>query len=147
MDFREAPGHERQDGAHNADLAGLQRVLLLPYEPAARVYEHVDVPYVGGERTRILQGGGTTYGALEGELLHHFQIKTLEAEHISLDFYTHLVGSDVIPAFVQLRIGSDLDEKDARFIAYRFDSFQPLQSLPVAGGPSSTSRFRLIRST
>jgi hypothetical protein len=76
---------------------------------------------------------GTTYGALDGELLHHFQIKPLEAEHISLDFYSHLVGPNVIPAFVQLRIGSDLDEKDVRFIAYRFDSFQPLQSLPAAG--------------
>ena len=76
---------------------------------------------------------GTTYGALDGELLHHFQIKPLEAEHISLDFYSHLVGPNVIPAFVQLRIGSDLDEKNVRFIAYRFDSFQPLQSLPAAG--------------
>ena len=76
---------------------------------------------------------GTTYTALQEELLHHFQIKPLEAEHISLDFYTHLVGPNVIPAFVQLRIGSDLDDKDARFIAYKFDSFQPLQSLPLAG--------------
>jgi len=76
---------------------------------------------------------GTTYGALEGELLHHFQIKPLEAEHISLDFYTHLVGSDVIPAFVQLRVGPHLGDEDARFIAYKFDSFQPLQSLPPAG--------------
>eukprot|EP00964_Phaeocystis_antarctica_P148483 scaffold115348_cov72-Phaeocystis_antarctica.AAC.1 len=75
---------------------------------------------------------GTTYGALEGELLHHFQIKPLEIEHISLDFYTHLVGPNVIPAFVQLRIGSDLDEKDVRFIAYKFHSFQTLQSLPAA---------------
>ena len=76
---------------------------------------------------------GTTYGALDGELLHHFQIKPLEAEHISLDFYSHLVGPNVIPAFVQLRIGSDLGDEDARFIAYKFDSFQPLQSLPPAG--------------
>jgi len=76
---------------------------------------------------------GTTYGALQGELLHHFQIKPLEAEHISLDFYSHLVGPNVIPAFVQLRIGSDLGDEDARFIAYKFDSFQPLQSLPPAG--------------
>ena len=76
---------------------------------------------------------GSKYGALGGELLHHFQIKPLEAEHISLDFYTHLVGQDVIPAFVQLRIGSDVDDEGARFIAYKFDSFEPLRSLPAAG--------------
>ena len=73
-----------------------------------------------------------------GEMLHHFQIKPATAEHISLDFYTHLVGQDVIPAFVQLRIGPDVEtgtagDKDARFIAYKFDSFQPLQSLPDIG--------------
>ena len=76
---------------------------------------------------------GETYGALTEELLHHFQIKPVEVEHISLDFYTHLVGQDVVPAFVQLRIGSDVDDQDARFIAYKFDSFLPLQSLPAAG--------------
>jgi len=76
---------------------------------------------------------GSAYSAVEGEQLHHFQIKPLEAEHISLDFYAHLVGTSVLPAFVQLRIGPDVGDQDARFIAYKFDAFQPLSSLPPEG--------------
>ena len=76
---------------------------------------------------------GERYGARAGEVLHHFQIKPLEAEHISLDFYSHLLAEAVIPSFVQLRIGSDTDDTDARFVAYKFHSFNPLQSLPAAG--------------
>ena len=82
---------------------------------------------------------GSTYSALDGELLHHFQIKPLEAEQISLDFYAHLVGTDVLPAFVQLRIGPDVGDQDARFIAYKFDAFQPLSSLPPDFDQSSSS--------
>ena len=44
------------------------------------------VPFVGGEPAASARASykgevdGTTYGALQGELLHHFQIKPLEAE-------------------------------------------------------------------
>jgi hypothetical protein len=71
----------------------------------------------------------------DGQMLHHFQIKPTEAEHVSLDFYAHLIGEgEVLPAYVQLRIGTfDTDDENVRFIAYKFDHFEKLQALPAEG--------------
>ena len=90
---------------------------------------------------------GSAYSAVEGEQLHHFQIKPLEAEHISLDFYAHLVGTSVLPAFVS---SCALVQTSAT----KTPGLLRTSSMPSSHcrlcrqkGQSSTSQVRLIRST
>lgn len=75
---------------------------------------------------------------LDGVQVHHFRVKPREVEAYSLDFYMIEDGVvngalQMLPYFVQLRIGHECNDDDARYFAYQFHTFEVLSSLPQSG--------------